>query len=174
VVLRKMNPRELTVAILEQMRALDSSVPLYNIKLMEKRVYESLAQTRFRTLLLRLFAGAALLLVTIVIYGVLAQSVVIRTREVGIRMALGAQSLDVLGLIIRQGVRLTLIGVAIGTAAALALVRIMTDFLYEVQPTDPITFACVSTLLLGVALLACWLPSRRAAKVDPLEALRYE
>jgi len=133
-----------------------------------------LTQPRYRTALLGLFAAAALLLVMIGIYGVLAQSVMMRTREVGIRMALGARTSDVLGLIIRQGVQLALIGIAIGAAAALGLTRVMTRFLFEVQPTDAITFASVSVVLFGLALVACWLPARRAAKVDPMEALRYE
>jgi putative ABC transport system permease protein len=174
VVRTEMNPGELVSAIREQMRALDPSVPLFNVKLLDQRVSESLAQPRFRTALLGLFAAAALLLVMIGIYGVLAQSVVMRTREVGIRLALGAQTSNVLGLIIRQGVQLALIGVAVGTVAALGLTRIMTRFLFDVKPTDPITFASVSVLLLGVAALACWLPARRASRVDPMEALRYE
>jgi putative ABC transport system permease protein len=174
VVRAEMNSGKLMSAIREQMRQLDSSMPLFNVERMEQRLGESLAQPRFRTVLLGLFAGAAVLLVMIGIHGVLAQGVVMRTRELGIRMALGAQTIDVLGLIVRQGVQFTLMGLAIGVLAALALMRIATNFLYEVKPTDPLTFACVSVLLLGVALLACWLPARRAAKVDPMEALRYE
>ena len=174
VVRTERNPGELMAAIREQMRGLAPGVPLFNVKLMEERVGESLTQPRFRTALIGLFAGAALLLVMIGIYGVLAQNVVLRTRELGIHMALGARSWDVLALILRQGVRLALVGVVIGGAAALALTRMMTNFLYEVQPGDPLTFACVTALLLGVALLACWFPARRATKVEPMEALRYE
>jgi len=124
--------------------------------------------------LLTLFGGLALLLAAGGIYGVLAYSVTQRQREIGIRMALGAQPHTVVSLMIGQGLRLALVGAVIGIAAALALTRVVRSLLYAVTPTDPLTFAAVTVLLLLVALLACWLPARRAARVDPVVALRSE
>jgi putative ABC transport system permease protein len=125
-------------------------------------------------LLFALFALIAMVLAALGIYGVMAYSVAERTHEVGIRMALGAQQSDLLGLIIKNGLLLTLIGVAIGLAIAFALTRLMTTLLFGVTPTDAITFASVSGFLILVALIACYIPARRATKVDPLVALRYE
>ena len=125
-------------------------------------------------LLLGLFGMLALLLATVGIYGVIAYSATRRTHEIGIRIELGAQKWNVLGLVIGQGMSLALIGVGIGGAAALALARLMSSLLYEVEPTDPPTFVAVSFLLLAIALFACWVPARRAARIDPMEALRYE
>jgi putative ABC transport system permease protein len=121
-----------------------------------------------------LFAGLALLLAGIGIYGVLAYSVSARTREVGIRMALGAQPADVTRLVLKEGMSLAGVGVALGLFASLALTRLMRGLLFGVSASDPLTFGAITLLLLGVACLACWLPARRATKVDPLVALRYE
>src|SRR5262249_48498465 len=135
---------------------------------------ETVAQTRIQTALLTLFAGIALLLAAVGLYGVLAYSVAQRTHEIGVRMALGAQKHNVLSLVIGQGMRFVLSGVAAGVVSALALTRVMRSLLYEVNAIDPITFVAGSVLLLLTALLACWFPARRAAKIEPIVALRYE
>jgi putative ABC transport system permease protein len=153
---------------------IDRDQPVANIETLTDVVRDTVAPRRFNTMVLTLFAGIAMILAALGIYGVIAYSVAQRTHEVGIRMALGAQKSDVLGLIVRQGVILTLIGVAIGLAIAVALTRLMTTLLFGVAPTDATTFVAVSLLLIFVALLACYIPARRATKVDPLVALRYE
>jgi len=124
--------------------------------------------------LLTLFAALALVLAAIGIYGVMSNAVTQRTQEIGIRLALGASTIDVLGLIVRNGLRLVVIGVAVGLVGAFALTRLMTTLLFGVTPTDGLTIVIVSAVLIGVALLACLIPARRATRVDPLVALRYE
>jgi ABC-type antimicrobial peptide transport system permease subunit len=141
---------------------------------MDEILSETMAQPRFQAWLLSLFGIVALVLAAVGLYGVLAYAVSQRTHEIGIRMALGAQKRNVLSLVIRHGMRLALIGVCLGAAAAIALTRVLASLLYEVAPTDPLTFASVAFLLLAVAWLACWLPARRAARIDPMEALRCE
>jgi len=141
---------------------------------MDELLAESVGDPRFRTMLLLTFAGVALLLAAVGIYGVLVYSVSQRTRELGVRLALGAQSVDVAKLVIGEGLTLALAGIGIGLIAALALTRVMTSLLFGVTATDPRTFAAVSLLLVAVALLACWIPARRAMRVDPLISLRAD
>jgi putative ABC transport system permease protein len=129
---------------------------------------------RFNMSLLSLFAALALVLAVIGIYGVMSNAVTQRTQEIGIRLALGARAIDVLNLVVRNGMKLVIIGVVIGLAGAFALTRLMTTLLFGVTPTDGMTIGVVSAVLILVALLACFIPARRATKVDPLEALRYE
>ena len=135
---------------------------------------DSVLRQRLNMILLGFFAGLALLLASIGLYGVISYSVAQRTHEIGIRLALGAQRSEVLTLIVRQGLKLTLIGLAIGIPGALGLTRFLSSLLYGVKPTDPFTFIAVSFSLVGVALLASYIPARRATTVDPMVALRYE
>jgi putative ABC transport system permease protein len=164
----------LLAAVQREVKALDPNLPVSNVRPMAEVVAQSLATRRFVLLLFGLFAGLALLLATVGIYGVLAASVSQRTRELGIRIALGASTRDVARLIVGQGLKLVLSGMALGLLGALALRRLIEKLLFGVSPTDPLTYAIIASLLIGVALLACWIPARRATKVDPLVALRYE
>ena len=141
---------------------------------MESLLAKSIARSRFNTVLLAIFALVALALATVGIYGVMSYAVTQRTHEIGIRMALGAQGPDVLKLVLRNGMMLALIGVVTGVAGAFALTRLMSTLLFGVTPTDAITFTAVSASLFVVAFFACYIPARRATKVDPLVALRYE
>jgi putative ABC transport system permease protein len=168
------DPQSLVGAIREEIRALDRSLPLYDIKTMRVAIYESLARERFITLLLIVFAALALALASIGVYGVMSYSVTQRSREIGVRIALGAQTGDVLKLIVAQGGELAAVGVAIGLISAFALTRLMKTLLFGVSATDPLTFVAVSLLLSIMALLACYIPARRATKVDPLVSLRVE
>ena len=158
----------------EVIRNLDPEQPVADVRTMDSLIGKSVARQRFNTLLLTIFAGVAALLAAVGIYGVMAFSVAQRTHEIGVRMALGAQKRDVLRLVIKRGMTLALSGVAIGVIASLALTRLMTTLLFDVGATDPLTFVGVPLLLALIALLACYLPARRAAKVDPMVALRYE
>ncbi|HYE73497.1 MAG TPA: FtsX-like permease family protein, partial [Blastocatellia bacterium] len=168
------NPIAMASIVRREVKAIDPEQPIAAIRTMEEVVGESVTTPRFRTWLLGLFALVALLLSAVGIYGVMAYSVAQRTNEIGIRMALGAQALDVLKLIIGQGLKLTLIGVGIGLAAAFGLTRLMRSLLFSVSATDPLTFIGIVLLLTVVALLACWIPARQATKVDPMLALRSE
>ncbi len=167
-------PRTLSAAVKREMAGLDPTLPITDISSLEQVVSQSVAPQRFNMLLIGMFAGLGLLLAAVGIYGVMSYNVAQRTNEIGIRIALGARAGDVISLILKRGLLLALIGVAIGLAGALALTRVMKNFLFGVSPTDPLSFAGVAVLLVGVALLACFLPARRAAKVDPLVALRSE
>jgi len=168
------DPMSLVGAVRGAVQTVDPEQPVYNITTMSDRLAAQGAQPRFRTLLLGLFAALAVTMAGVGVYGVMATAVAQRTREIGIRVALGAQASDVLRLIIGQGLKLALIGVALGLAGAFALTRLLADLLFDVKPTDPATFAVVPLLLVAVALLASYLPARRAAKVDPITALRSE
>jgi predicted permease len=168
------NPSALSGALREQIRAIDSALPLAEVRPMAEVIGSSIAQPRFRTTLLSLFGAAALLLAAIGIYGVLAYTVAQQTREIGIRMALGANPGRVLRLVLGRGLRLAGAGMVIGVLAALMLTRLLNSLLFGVSATDPITFAAVAGLLFAVALLACYVPARRAMRVDPMVALRYE
>jgi putative ABC transport system permease protein len=152
----------------------DKTVPVADFETMERIVSESVMQPRFNMVLLSLFSAIALLLSAAGIYGVTAYSVTQRTHELGIRIAIGAQLGDVLRLILKQGVAVILIGLAIGLIAAFMLTRLLKSLLFGVTATDPLTFVAIASLLSIVALIACYLPARRATKVDPLVALRYE
>jgi putative ABC transport system permease protein len=154
--------------------SIDRNQPVANIKTMSSVVADTVAPRKFNTALLTLFAGIALALAALGIYGVVAYSVAQRTHEVGIRLALGAQKGDVLRLLIKNGMLLTLIGVALGVLIASQVTRLMTALLFEVTPTDTTTFVAVSALFVLVAFIASYVPARRATKVDPLVALRYE
>jgi predicted permease len=174
VVRTNSNPSSLTSAVTSAVHQVDSELPLLQIRTMQDVVGESLAQQRFNMQLLAVFAGLALLLAAIGIYSVLSYSVKRRVREIGIRMALGAQVRDVLRLIMIEGMRPTLIGVAIGLAGALALGRVLANLIYGVKPTDPMTFAAVSALLAAVGLFATIIPAYRATRVEPMKTLRDE
>jgi len=174
VIHAKTDPLSLASAVRREINALDPDLALAGMKPLEQLVYESVAEPRYRTTLLALFAAVALLLAAIGLYGVLAYAVTQRTREIGIRMALGAQAGDVLRLVIGHGIKLALVGVLIGLGAALGLTRLMKTLLFDLSSADPLTFGVIPVLLTLVALAACWIPARRATKVDPMTALRCD
>jgi ABC-type antimicrobial peptide transport system permease subunit len=164
----------LTAAVTREVRALDPDLPLYNVRTMSDRVDESLARRRFSMVLLSLFAGTALGLAAIGVYGVIAYLVSQGTREVGIRMALGATPREILMLVVRQGMTVAAAGVSAGLVAALVATQFMESLLFGVQSTDPLTFISIAVLLGLTALLASYVPARRAARIDPMISLRSE
>jgi putative ABC transport system permease protein len=181
-------PTALADAVRQVVRELDSNLPVTEVTTQAARAQTTLGHERLSARLLSFFGALALLLAAIGLSGVLAYSVAQRTNEIGIRMALGAQTSNVLRLVIGQGIKLVLVGLAVGALSGYALTRLLAsqyfassdwqrqlaEQLYDVKAADPWTFAAIASLLLLVGLIACWLPARRAARVDPLEALRYE
>jgi putative ABC transport system permease protein len=167
-------PLELVHPIEARVWAVDRDQPVADVMTLEGVLSKSVAEPRFRTLLLGIFAGLALSLALVGIYGVMSYTVAQRTHEIGIRMALGAERGNVLRLVVRQGLALTLMGLGVGLAVALSLTRFLASFLYEVRATDPAAFVAVSLVLAAAGLMASYIPARRATKVDPMVALRYE
>jgi putative ABC transport system permease protein len=174
VVRTAVEARSLARAAEETVRSLDRSLPVSNIVTMEQVVADTLWQQRFNLQLIGIFAALAMTLAGVGLYGVMSYSVAQREREVGLRMALGAQARDVMKLVVGQGMKLALAGVALGLLASVALTRLMTTLLFEVSATDFTTYTVIAVLLTAVALVACWIPARRATKVDPVVALRSE
>jgi putative ABC transport system permease protein len=168
------DPKAMTQSIKQEIWKVDTQLPLTRVETMDEMAAESFAARRFNMSLLTLFAGLALVLAAIGIYGVMSYAVTQRTQEIGIRMALGARSADVLGLVLRKGMFLVLIGITLGLVGAFALTRLMVTLLFGVTPTDAFTIGFVSVIFIMVAFIACFIPARRATKVDPLVALRYE
>jgi putative ABC transport system permease protein len=168
------DPGALAPAITSEARDMDPNLAVFDVKPMEQRVSESLARRRFAMFALGLFAAVAMILAMVGIYGVMAYLVTQRTHEIGIRMALGARSADVLSMVVIRGMRLALAGLAIGLGGAYLATSAMASLVFGVSTTDPVTFGLVSLILAGVALAACFIPARRAARVDPMIALRYE
>ncbi|MBK9314236.1 MAG: ABC transporter permease [Acidobacteria bacterium] len=168
------DPMSLVGAVRRQVRSVDRQQPIYNIATMEELIAKSMSTRKLNLWLMGSFAAIALLLAAVGIYGVISYSVTQRTHEIGIRMALGAQTSDLRRMVVRQGMALALIGVVIGLAGALALTRVMASLLFEVNATDPSTFAVITLALMAIAFLASWIPARRASKVDPMIALRWE
>ena len=168
------DPSALAAPIRRIVQAIDPTQPLFDVELLESRVSQSLAERRERAAVLGTFAALALLIAVVGIYGVMSYSVTRRTHEIGIRMALGARRSDVLRMVVASGLRMAAFGMAMGLAGALFITRILKTFLYGIGPTDGTTFFLVSAILGAAALLASYLPARRAASVDPMSALRQE
>ena len=168
------DPRSIVAAVTKEVGALDRDLPVFGVKTMDEYLAASVAAPRFNTTLLSIFAAVALALTIVGLYGVMSYAVAQRTNEIGIRMALGAQTRDVMRLVVKQGVKLVALGLALGLVGSFALMRLLTALLFGVTKHDPLTFAAVSVLLAAVALLACYIPARRATRIDPLAALRYE
>ncbi len=174
VVRTSADPRSFAGAVRAAIRSADKTAPVFNVSTLEDALRDQVAQRRFQTLLLSLFASLAVILSAIGVYGLMHYSVTQRTHEIGVRMALGAQPLEVIRLILGQGGRIALAGILIGVAGALSIGRVLNSLLFGVTATDPVTFVVVTLLLCIIALVACYIPARRAIRVDPIVALRYE
>jgi predicted permease len=170
----RLDPAATPIELREQVQSINPELPVFGAQTLNEMVSASLSERRFSMEMVGLFALTALLLAGLGIYGVISYIVSERTHEIGIRLALGAQSRNILGMVLRQGLGLALVGTAVGLVCALIVSHLMAGLLYGVRPTDPLTFAGVALLLIGVALLACYIPARRAIRVDPLVALRHE
>jgi putative ABC transport system permease protein len=167
-------PTTLSKSVQQIVAELDKDQVVFDTMGLERMIFEFVAPQRFWMRLFSIFGGLALILAVVGIYGVISYAVSRRTHEIGIRMANGAQQWDILKLVLTQGLKLALIGVMIGIAGSLALTRLIKGYLYEVKPTDPLTFIIVGLVLIAVALAASYIPARRAMNVDPVEALHYE
>jgi putative ABC transport system permease protein len=175
ILVRTVNdPLTLVSAVRNELQQMDPEQPMAAIATMDQLLAGSLSRSRFTMLVLGVFAALALVLASVGIYGVIAYSVTQRTQEFGIRLALGASRRDVLRLVLGQGARLALLGISLGVIAALIITRLMATLLYGISASDPVTFTAVALLLAVVALAACYIPARRATRVDPIVALRYE
>src|SRR2546423_5765206 len=174
VIRASMDPAALSAAVAREIHGLDPDQPVADVRTLEQVVAKSIARPRFNALLLAIFAGVALVLASVGIYGVMNYSATQRTQEIGIRMALGAKPGDILRLVVGHGMKLTAAGIVLGVIASLALTRVMTNLLFGVTATDLPTFVGVSAVLTAVALLANYIPARRATRVNPVVALRYE
>jgi putative ABC transport system permease protein len=174
IVRTALNPTAVAAAIQREVTALDKDQPISDVRTLEQVVGEAVGPQRFAMMLLGAFAALALVLASVGIYGVMAYSVSQRTHEIGIRMTLGANRGNVLGMVVGEALVLALIGAGLGLAGALGLTRLLSSLLYTVRPTDPLTFALVALVLVGVSAFASYIPARRATRVDPIVALRYE
>ena len=168
------DPRGALAAVRNEIHEMDKDQAIYNIVTLDELLADSISLRRFSMVLLMIFAGVALTLAAVGIYGVISYAVTQRTHEIGVRMALGASRRDILRLVVREGMALALTGVGAGLVATFALTHLLTSLLYGISATDPLTFAAISLVLTGVALGACFVPARRATRVDPMVALRYE
>jgi len=168
------DPRTIIPILQREVRALDAGIPVFQVQTMSARIDDALSQERLITTLATILAILGTLLATIGLYGVVSFSAIQRTREIGIRIALGAQQMDLLKLVIGRGMKLTMIGLTLGLIAAVALTRLMNSLLYGVSATEPLTFGLIVMLLTVIVLVACYIPARRTAKVDPIVALRVE
>jgi putative ABC transport system permease protein len=168
------DPAALSASVRQAVKAVDLDVPVYAVRTLAEIVSDRTAQRRLAVMLITVFAAVALLLAAVGIYGVMSYAVAQRTQEIGIRMALGAERRDILRMVLRHGSLMAAAGVGLGLTVALGLARLITSLLFQVSATDPPTFSVVPVVLIAVALLACYVPARRATRVDPLVALRYQ
>src|SRR4029079_5247173 len=168
------DPAGLAAGVREAVRQVDPEIPVYAVRTMPDIVSDRTAERRLAVMLIAVFAAVALVLAAVGIYGVMSYAVAQRTQEIGIRMALGAERRDILRMVLRHGSLMAVTGIGLGLMVALGLARLITSLLFQVSATDPPTFSVVPVVLIAVALLACYIPARRATRVDPLVALRYQ